>query len=55
MKRRMEGSDDPDMVRPTDLPSQFEELLAVVWWAEKNWRFDDRLDLSLKLQPRADH
>lgn len=51
----MKGSDDSDTVCSTDLPTQFEELLAVVWWAEKNWRFDDRLDLSLKLQRRTDH
>jgi hypothetical protein len=34
----------------TDLQSQFEELLDAVWAAEENWRFDDRLDMALKLQ-----
>lgn len=33
-----------------DLPSQLEELLNAVWSAEENWRFDDRLDMALKLR-----
>jgi hypothetical protein len=28
-----------------DLHTQLEELVAAVWHAEENWRFDDRLDL----------
>ena len=31
-----------------DLQTQLEEMLDAVWEAEANWRFDDRLDLSLK-------
>lgn len=37
----------------TDLASQFEDILAAVWSAESNWRFDDRLDLAVRHQPRA--
>jgi len=33
-----------------DLYTQFEELLDAVWAAEANWRFDDRLDMALKLR-----
>lgn len=32
-----------------DLHTQLEELLSSVWQAEANWRFDDRLDMSVKL------
>jgi hypothetical protein len=32
-----------------DLQSQFEDLLAAVWAAEANWRFDDRLDLAHRI------
>jgi hypothetical protein len=31
-----------------DLHTQLEELVAAVWRAEENWRFDDRLDLLHK-------
>ncbi|HEY8812732.1 MAG TPA: hypothetical protein VIO86_09605 [Candidatus Dormibacteraeota bacterium] len=31
----------------SDLQSQLEEILTSVWAAEANWRFDDRLDLSI--------
>ena len=31
-----------------DLHTQLEELVAAVWHAEENWRFDDRLDLLHK-------
>jgi hypothetical protein len=31
----------------SDLHSQLEEILTSVWAAEANWRFDDRLDLSI--------
>ena len=29
-----------------DIRTQFEELLDTVWSAERNWRFDDFLDLA---------
>jgi hypothetical protein len=35
-----------------DLPSQLEDLLCAVRRAEENWRFDDRLDLAVRLQTR---
>jgi hypothetical protein len=35
-----------------DLPSQLEDLLSAVRSAEENWRFDDRLDLAVRLEPR---
>lgn len=31
----------------SDLQSQLEEILMTVWASEANWRFDDRLDLSI--------
>jgi len=34
----------------SDLHTQFEELLSAVWSAEENWRFDDRLDMALKVR-----
>lgn len=34
----------------TDLATQFEALLAAVWAAEQNWRFDDRIALSVKME-----
>ncbi len=37
----------------TDLDSQFEDILAAVWSAESNWRFDDRLDLAVRQEPPA--
>ena len=43
---------EPD-VTSSDLQSQFEELLSAVWGAEANWRFDDRLDLALKVGREA--
>lgn len=33
-----------------DLHSQLEDLLNAVWSSEENWRFDDRLDMALKLR-----
>jgi hypothetical protein len=33
------------------LAFQLEELLAAVWRAEANWRFDDRLDLACRDTP----
>jgi len=33
-----------------DLHTQLEELISAVWQAEANWRFDDRLDMSLKIK-----
>jgi len=36
-------------IEPADLHSQLEELLAAVWGAEANWRFDDRLDLAVMI------
>lgn len=38
--------------RLADLGEQLEELLAAVWGAEEEWRFDDRLDCALKQGPR---
>jgi|GraSoiStandDraft_59_1057299.scaffolds.fasta_scaffold1143889_1 hypothetical protein len=35
-----------------DLHSQLEDLLGAVRGAEENWRFDDRLDLAVRLQSR---
>lgn len=37
--------------RQIDLPSQLEELLSTVRWAEENWRFDDWLDLATRTEP----
>lgn len=34
----------------TDLQSQFEALLDSVWKAEADWRFNDRLDMALKIR-----
>jgi hypothetical protein len=31
-----------------DLHTQLEELLAAVWGAEANWRFDDLLDVAVE-------
>lgn len=36
-----------------DLHSQFEDILDVVWKAEAEWRFDDRLDMALKVPREA--
>ena len=33
-----------------DLQSQFEDLLNQVWASEADWRFDDRIDLALKIR-----
>ncbi|HEY4027079.1 MAG TPA: hypothetical protein VGO86_11670 [Candidatus Dormibacteraeota bacterium] len=46
----MTGAPELDGGQLTDLPTQLEELLDTVWWAEKNWHFDDRLDLSHMLE-----
>ena len=35
-----------------DLQTQFEALLDQVWRCESDWRFDDRLDVQLKLRHR---
>lgn len=35
-----------------DLQTQFEELLDQVWRCESEWRFDDRLDVQLKIKRR---
>jgi hypothetical protein len=37
---------------PHDLHTQFEEILAAVWKAEANWRFDDLLDMAVKVDAR---
>ncbi len=37
-------------VAGADLQSQLAELLDAVWSAEENWRFDDRLDMALKIR-----
>ncbi len=34
----------------SELHTELEELLSAVWQAEANWRFDDRLDMSLKVK-----
>lgn len=33
-----------------DLATQYEAILAAVWAAEQNWRLDDRIALSVKLE-----
>jgi hypothetical protein len=33
-----------------DLATQFEEVLSAVWAAERNWRLDDRITLSVQLE-----
>lgn len=43
----------PAPAHSLDLQSQLEELLGAVWQAEANWRFDDRLDVAVKLSPPA--
>jgi hypothetical protein len=47
----------PSIPKPSvapDLQTQLEELLDSVWEAEANWRFDDRIDLSLgKRRPHS--
>ncbi len=48
----MEQWNSPQPTDRTDLASQLEDLLAAVWRAEENWRFDDRLDLAAGLEPR---
>lgn len=42
----MEQPNTPKESDRADLQSQLEDLLASVWSAEENWRFDDRLDLA---------
>lgn len=39
--------EDPAPMRGAELGQAFEELLAAVWEAEKDWRLMDRIDLSL--------
>jgi hypothetical protein len=36
---------------PPDLHTQWEDLIETVRLSEANWRFDDRLDLAMGLQP----
>jgi hypothetical protein len=48
----MEERSSRRTVDSVDLPSQLEDLLAAVRRAEENWRFDDRLDLAVRLQSR---
>ncbi len=36
-----------------DLHTQLEDALSSVWAAEANWRFDDRIDLSLGKRRRS--
>jgi hypothetical protein len=58
MKRSLDGvplagpvaTDDAATVSAS-LAFQLEELIAAVWRAEENWRFDDRLDLACREQP----
>lgn len=38
--------------RRAELGDQLEALMAAVWEAEAEWRFDDRLDCALKQRPR---
>jgi hypothetical protein len=35
---------------PPDLPSQLESLLDQVWLSEAIWRFEDRIDLAIRLE-----
>ncbi len=35
--------------RSIDLHTHLEELISAVWQAEANWGFDDRLDMSLRI------
>lgn len=53
MKRSLDGAPLAEPADPDDaatvsasLAFQLEELIAAVWRAEENWRFDDRLDLA---------
>ena len=46
----MQPTSKPD---GTDLASQFEDILAAVWSAESNWRFDDRLDMAVRQEPHT--
>ncbi|HLQ60935.1 MAG TPA: hypothetical protein VK131_03635 [Candidatus Acidoferrales bacterium] len=48
-QRRSRRRPQPKPAVP-DLHSQLEELLGAVWGAEANWRWDDRLDLALKVR-----
>ena len=45
------SSDRLQAERVPDLRTQWEDLIETVRRSEANWRFDDRLDLALKLQP----
>ena len=58
MKRLPDGVHTAAPVKTDDaatvsagLAVQLEELLATVWRAEENWRFDDRLDLACRGWP----
>lgn len=42
------GEDHREEPADLDLATQLEDLLHAVWRGEENWRFDDRLELSLK-------
>jgi hypothetical protein len=48
----MEEGSKPKEREVLDLRSQLEELLTAVRSAEANWRFDDRLDLAVRLHDR---
>jgi hypothetical protein len=55
MKRSLDGVPLAEPVATQDaatvsasLAFQLEELIAAVWGAEENWRFDDRLDLACR-------
>jgi hypothetical protein len=55
----MEPGTAPEAIDHTDLDkqlanrlhTQLEDLLATVWNAEANWRFDDFLDLAANQRP----
>jgi hypothetical protein len=48
----MEEGKSSDRREVVDLHSQLEELLSAVRDGEANWRFDDRLDLATRPDPR---
>lgn len=41
-----------EAVRLASLSEQLEDLLDQVWVCEADWRFDDRVDFSLKVRRR---
>ncbi len=35
-----------------DLPSQLESLLDTVWWCERLWKLEDRIEHQIKTAPK---